>query len=192
MAKAEASNKIIIGPFRASYAFIWTPRPLKADDPPDKKPMYGVKCLIPKTDTATLAKLRAAIETARKLGLQKYEEGWGKKLNFKEPLRDADAEESEDPADKGCMFVNANSALMPGIVDRARQPIVDKTEIYSGVWLYAEISVYPYKHKSGGRGIAVALNHIMKYKDDEPLAGRGSAEDAFATLEVADTDDPDF
>lgn len=42
---------------------------------------------------------------------------------------------------------------------------------------------------NGNRGVACGLNNIMKYKDDERLGGRASAESDFADLDMEDDED---
>jgi hypothetical protein len=73
----------------------------------------------------------------------------------------------------------------PGIVDRNRKPIIDQDEVYSGVYAMVSLNFYPFD-KEGNKGVACGLNHIMKMKDGEPLAGRISVDDAFSGVEFTD------
>ena len=104
---------------------------------------------------------------------------------IKTPLRDGDTERPDDPAYAGCYFINANSSAAPGIVDADRQPILDRSEVYSGVYGRASISLYAF-NSNGNRGIACGLNNLQKIKDGEPLGGKSRAEDDFATEEDDD------
>ena len=52
---------------------------------------------------------------------------------LKTPLRDGDLERPDDAAYADSYFINANSASAPGIVDADRQPILERSEVYSGV-----------------------------------------------------------
>ena len=127
---------------------------------------------------------------------QDYEEGESKlKGNgkfvpaldtIKTPLRDGDKERPGDDAYKGCYFINANSATAPGIVDADRNPIMDRSEVYSGVYGRASINLYAF-NSNGNRGIACGLNNLQKIRDGEPLGGKPRAEDDFNTA-----DDDDF
>ena len=81
--------------------------------------------------------------------------------------------------------MNANSPHKPGIVDANRQEIIDTSELYSGIYGRASISFYAF-NSNGNKGIACGLNNLQKFRDGEPLGGRTSAEDDFAT------DDDDF
>ena len=177
--------KVITGPeTRWSYVNAWEPKSINGGTP-----KYSVSLIIPKSDTRTVEKINAAIKAA-------YEEGAGKlKGNGKSvppmaaiklPLRDGDIERPDDEAYAGCWFVNANNTAAPGIVDAERQPILDRSEVYSGVYGRASISFYAF-NSSGNKGIACSLNNLQKIADGEPLGGHASAEADFAT-----DDDDDF
>ena len=45
-------------------------------------------------------------------------------------------------------FINANSATAPGIVDADRQEIIDRSEVYSGVYGRASINLYAFNSKN--------------------------------------------
>jgi hypothetical protein len=100
--------------------------------------------------------------------------------SLKTPLRDGDAERPDDPAYADAYFINANSATAPGIVDASCDPILDRSEVYSGVYGRASVNFYAF-NSNGNRGIAVGLNNLQKLRDGEPLGGKSRAEDDFAT-----------
>ena len=58
-------------------------------------------------------------------------------------LRDGDTERPDDPAYANAYFINANSATAPGIVDADLQPILDRSEVYSGVYGRASVTFTP-------------------------------------------------
>ena len=170
-------NKVII-PCRFSFLHCWEP-----DSVNGSEPKYSVSAIIPKTDTQTIAKIKAAIESAKKDSLSK----WGGKLppNLKLPLRDGDIDRPEDEAYAGSYFVNANSRQAPQVVDKRVQPILDQSEVYSGC--YGQISVTFYGYNSNGnRGIAAGLGNIQKLKDGETLGGRMNAKEEFESVEDED------
>ena len=105
---------------------------------------------------------------------------------LKTPLRDGDVERPDDPAYANAYFINANSATAPGIVDADRNPSLSRSEVYSGVYGRASITLYAF-NSNGNKGIACGLNNLQKARDGEPLGGRASAESDFA-----DDDDDDF
>ena len=185
MAKFNNPTKVITGVnTRWSYVNAWEPKSINGG-----APKYSVSLIIPKSDTKTIEKIQAAIQAA-------YEEGQGKlKGNgksvpalsvLKTPLRDGDAERPDDEAYADSYFVNANSGTAPGIVDADRQPIIDRSEVYSGVYGRASINFYAF-NSNGNKGIACGLNNLQKIRDGEPLGGKSRTEDDFAT-----EDDDDF
>ena len=126
--------------------------------------------------------VKNAIQAAYEEGQSKLK-GNGKSVPaltaIKNPLRDGDAERPDDEAYKDSYFINANSTTAPGIVDAARNPIIEHSEVYSGVYGRASINFYAFNSNSN-RGIACGLNHLQKIADGEPLGGRSRAEDDFA------------
>lgn len=177
--------KVITGPStRWSFANVWEAKSINGGTP-----KFSVSLIVPKNDTKTVAKIKAAIEAAYREGEAKLK-GNGKTVPplsaIKTPLRDGDTERPDDPAYANAYFVNANSTTAPGIVDADRQPILERSEVYSGVYGRASINFYAY-NSSGNRGIACGLNNLQKIRDGEPLGGKSRAEDDFATA-----DDDDF
>lgn len=184
-AALRVPTKVITGIHtRWSYANVWDPKtPLGGGTP-----KYSVSLIIPKDDAATVSKIKAAIQAAYEEGQSKLK-GNGKSVPplsaIKNPLRDGDIERPDDAAYAGCYFVNANSTSKPGVVDADRQPIIERSEVYSGVYGRASINFYAY-NVNGNKGIACGLNNLQKIKDGEPLGGKASAESDFATEEDDD------
>ena len=182
-----STSKVITGPrTRWSYANIWEPKSINGG-----APKYSVSLIIPKDDIETVDKIKAAIKAAYAEGEGKLK-GNGKSVPpltaIKNPLRDGDAERPDDEAYANSYFVNANSSTKPGVVDADRQPILDSSELYSGIIGRASINFYAF-NSNGNRGIACGLNNIQKLSDGTPLGGHSRAEDDFADL---DDDDDDF
>ena len=182
--KINNPMKVITGPdTRWSYANVWEPKSINGGTP-----KYSVSLIIPKSDTKTIAKIEAAIEAAYKEGEAKLK-GNGKSVPalsvIKTPLRDGDMERPDDPAYANSYFVNANATSAPGIVDADRNPILTRSEVYSGVYGRASISFYAF-NSSGNKGIACGLNNLQKIRDGEPLGGKASAESDFASDEEDD------
>lgn len=179
--KVNNPMKVITGPnTRWSYANVWEAKSVNGGTP-----KFSVSLIIPKSDTATIAKIRAAIEAAYKEGEAKLK-GNGRSVPalsvLKTPLRDGDTERPDDEAYANAYFVNANSATAPGIVDADRQPILDRSEVYSGVYGRASINFYAF-NSNGNKGIACGLNNLQKIRDGEPLGGKSRPEDDFAEEE---------
>lgn len=179
--KVNNPMKVITGPdTRWSYANVWEAKSINGGTP-----KFSVSLIIPKSDTVTIAKIKAAIEAAYKEGEAKLK-GNGRSVPalsvLKTPLRDGDTERPDDEAYANAYFVNANSATAPGIVDADRQPILDTSEVYSGVYGRASINFYAF-NSNGNKGIACGLNNLQKIRDGEPLGGKSRAEDDFADEE---------
>ena len=170
--------KVITGPdTRWSYANVWEPKSINGG-----APKYSVSLIIPKSDTRTVAKIKAAIEAAYREGESKLK-GNGKSVPalsvIKTPLRDGDLERPDDAAYANAYFINANATSAPGIVDADLNPIMTRSEVYSGVYGRASITFYAF-NSSGNKGIACGLNNLQKMRDGEPLGGKASAESDFA------------
>ena len=157
------------------------------------KPKYSVSLIIPKSDTVTVNKIKAAIRAAYEEGQSKLK-GNGKVVPaldvLKTPLRDGDKERPGDDAYANSYFINANSTSKPGAVDAACNPILETSELYSGIIGRASINFYAF-NTNGNKGIACGLNNIQKLKDGTPLGGHSRAEDDFADLDD-DDDEDDF
>jgi len=183
MANFVNPTKVITGPrTRWSYANIWEAKSINGG-----APKFSVSLIIPKSDTKTVEAIKKAIKAAYDEGQTKLK-GNSKTVpsfeNIRKPLRDGDAERPDDKAYKDSYFVNANSSTAPGVVDAARNPILDRSEVYSGVYGRASINFYAY-NTNGNKGIACGLNNLQKISDGEPLGGKRRAEDDF-------DDDEDF
>lgn len=189
MSKAVNPTKVITGKHTVmSYLNVNEPKvPLGGGTP-----KYSVSLIIPKSDTATIEKIRAAIQAAYDEGQSKLK-GSSKFVpdleDLKTPLRDGDKDRKGDEAYKNSYFVNANSTTKPGVVDADRQPIIDSSELYSGIIGRASINFYAF-NSNGNKGIACGLNNIQKLADGTPLGGHSRAEDDFADLD--DDDDDSF
>lgn len=176
-------TKVITGVnTRWSYANVWDPKSINGG-----APKYSVSLIIPKSDTATVNKIKAAIQSAYEEGESKLK-GNGKSVPalsiIKTPLRDGDLERPDDAAYAGCYFVNANSATAPGIVDADRQPILDRSEVYSGVYGRASINFYAF-NSNGNKGIACGLNNFRRLRTESLLVERAVPR----TILLPDADD---
>lgn len=184
MKNENNSTKVITGVCRFSYLYALNPHTVEDG----QTPRYSVSIIIPKSDTATIAKIKAAILAAYEDGESKLT-GKGKKCpkleTLKLPLRDGDEERPEDEIYKDSYFINASNIHKPGIVDKFCKPITDENEIYSGMYGRASVVFYAF-NKAGNKGIACGLNNLMKTADGERLSGIVSAETDFA--EFAETE----
>lgn len=172
------STTITTGKVRLSYVKVFTP----AAAPGSDTLKYSVSVLIDKKDTATLSKVKAAIDEAKKDGATKY---WGGKVpaNLKTPLRDGDVDRPDDAAYAGKYFFNCSSTRKPGVVDAELNAILDPEEVYSGCYGRVNVNFYAF-NRDVNRGIAVGLNHVQKLEDGERLGGGApTLEAAFSDME---------
>lgn len=175
---------VVFGPCRLSYTHLFT-KYSPDGDPENGK--YMTTVLIPKSEKETIKALQGAIEAAKKSGIvSKWDGKEPKKLDL--PLRDGDTDKEDDDVYAGNFFVNAKCTTRPGVVDKKRVPIVDEEEMYSGVWAVVSVTFFPY-NVSGNKGVACGLNNVMKFKDDERLGGRTSAESDFSDVDMEDDED---
>lgn len=180
-------TKVITGKCRASYANLNEARSIAGG-----KPKYSVSIIIPKSDTETLKKIETAIQAAYVEGENKLK-GNGKTVpplaSLKTPLRDSDIDRSHDESYADSYFINANSDTAPGLVDKDRNPILERSEIYSGIYARFSINFYAY-NTNGNQGIACGLNNVQKLSDGPPLGGKSNTSDDFAS--DFEDDDNDF
>ena len=176
----KGNGQVIFGPCRLSYTHLfdkYTP-----EGGGDGKYMTNV--IIPKDEKKTVNAINTAIEEAKKAGIVGK---WGgkepKKLEM--PLHDGD--EKDDEVYEGAYYVNAKSSTRPGVCDKHKVAITDEDEVYSGMWAYVSVTFYAYD-VNGNKGIACGLNNVMKFKDDERLGGRVSAEKDFEAFGDDDED----
>lgn len=180
-------TKVITGKVRFSYLAVFKPKTIEGSE----EAKYSVSLIIPKSDKATIKRIKDAIKAAAEQG--KASKFGGKiPANLKHPLRDGDEDRPDDEAYADSYFVNASSVTKPGVVDKNLNPIIDEEELYSGCYGRASINFFAF-NSNGNRGIAAGLNNLQKLADGESLGGRQSAEADFSGLDdVEDEDDGDI
>ena len=175
-------TKVVTGVVRLSYANVWEPKSINGG-----AEKYSVSLIIPKADTKTLGAIQKAIDAAIDEGRGKFGGKVPSKATLKLPLRDGDVDRPDDEAYTNCYFVNANSSSAPEIVNKSLNPVLNRSEVYSGVYARVSINFYAF-NSNGNRGIACGLGNIQKVRDGEPLGGKTSAVDDF----TSDYDGDDF
>ena len=179
---ANSKTKVITGVVRLSYANVWEPKSINGG-----AEKYSVSLIIPKNDTKTVAAINAAIDAAIEEGIGKFGGKKPARGSLKLPLRDGDTER-DDEAYKDSWFLNANSITAPQIVDSHVQPILDRSEVYSGCYARVSLSFYAF-NSNGNRGVACGLGNIQKVRDGEPLGNRSTAADDFSAFDAAEDSD---
>ena len=175
--KKISDTQVRLGLVRFAYLHIFEPR--RNQDGTTGK--YECVCIIPKTDTKTVAMFNEALEAAKQEGIASK---WGGKLprNFDAGLRDGD--EKEDPAFEGCWYFNAKSNRKPGVrvlEEGEVLEVLENDDFYSGCYGAVVVNLFPYS-KGGNNGVGVGLNNLIKIEDGERLSGGRTAEQDFGDL----------
>lgn len=176
-ANTAKPTSVVTGETRFSYAHVWKPSAMNEGD----EPKYSVSILISKSDTKTLARVKAAIDAATEDGISSK---WGgkKPAKFLHPLRDGDEEKSDDPTYANCYFISAKSKNKPTIYNRTSNGdlvvMTDEDDFYSGCYGLAKLNFFPFDNKS--KGVACGLNGLVKTRDGEALDGAKVSADDFA------------
>lgn len=149
---------------------------------PGQDPKYSTTILVPKSDIATKQRIDAAINTAIETGIK---DKWG---GFRPPILaipvyDGDGVRPSDGMPfgqecKGHWVFTASSKQPIAVVDANLNPIINQSEVYSGIYARVAVTFFPY-NSNGKKGIGCGLGPVQKLEDGEPLGGGISAEQAF-------------
>ena len=176
---------------RLSYVNVFKPY----SNNPDLPPKYSTTILLPKSDLTSKQRLDAAIQAASQKGLNEKWNGVMPPI-VDNPIHDGDGVKRDGTPFgdecKGCWVftASANADRQPQIVDQNVQPILNQSEIYSGVYANVAINVFPYLH-TGKKGVGFGLTHIQKVRDGEVLGGAPvSADKLFTALGGASNPNP--
>lgn len=176
--------------FRGSFVSLVKPRAFEEG----KEPTYQITIVLPKKDPATkkfiaefLAAVKAASTAAHGVAIEP------KKLKHF-PIQDGDTKDIENFV--GCYVIRASSRFKPSAVDKTGDKLETEDELYSGAWYRCKISVWGWKHTTGGKGVSVSVDSVLKTRDDDRFGGGSNAADDFADdLEegggAGDSDDDD-
>lgn len=170
MSNQPNPTRVVTGEVRLSYVNLLKPR----ENQFGGEPKYSVTILVPKSDVTTKQRIDAAIEAAKQLGKQK----WNGVIPpmIATPVHDGDGVKPNDGMPygeecKGHWVINATSSAdqPPKIVDVNLNPILDPTEVYSG--MYARIAVnFGAYAAQGKKGIGCYIStNVQKTRDGEPL-----------------------
>ena len=185
---------VVTGKVRLSYEHIMKPYANKQNDP-NAVPKYSVTVLVPKSDKATKARIDAGIRAALEKGVKNKMFREGVPLEkLPTPIYDGDGYGAEGytPFGAECkgMWVftaSCSQERKPDVGDLNGNPIIDASEIYSGIWARVSVDFYPYAVPTR-QGIGCGLCNVQKVADDTPLgAARTTAADDFGM-----TGDEDF
>lgn len=167
----ELTN-VTTGEVRLSYVHLF--KPYAAMQGQEEK--YSCTVLVPKTDVDTMGRIQAAIEEAKRKGTA---DKWGGVCPpiVPTPVYDGDGVRPSDgmafgPECKGHWVFTASAKVdyPPEIVDKLGNPIINQSEIYSGIYGRVNVTFFPYAF-GGKKGIGCGLGPVQKLRDGEALGG---------------------
>ena len=170
---------ITITGVRFSYCNLFQPK--APYNNPQGEPKYSCTVLVPKTNTAAKAAIDQAVAAAIEAGVSAKWSG----IRPPQPaicVHDGDGPRPSDGSAfgeecRGCWVFTASSKQAPFVVDAQVQPIIDPTQVYSGMWGNVNVNFFAY-NSAGKKGIGCGLNGVQKTGDGDPLGSRVTAQEA--------------
>lgn len=156
---------------RISYEHLLKPY---ANDPA-AEPKYSATILLDKGDIEGKKRLDAAIAEATEMARIGKWAGVVPPI-VPNPVHDGDGVRQDGsaygPECKGCWVLTASSKQdrPPQVVDRRLNPIIDATQVYSGMYANISLNLFAYVYQ-GKKGIGCGLGPVQKVADGEPLGG---------------------
>ena len=167
----ELTN-VTTGEVRLSYVHLFKPYAFQ----PGQEEKFSCTILIPKSDTETMARINNAIAAATEKGVSDNWNGVRPPV-IPNPVYDGDGVRPSDgmafgPECRGhyVLTASAKADYPPEVVDAQLNPVINQSEIYSGIYARVNISFFPYAF-GGKKGIGCGLGPVQKTRDGEPLGG---------------------
>lgn len=163
---------VTTGEVRFSFCHLFKPYAYQ----PGQEEKYQVTVLVPKTDTATMQRISDAIEAAKQRGIADKWNGQCPPI-LNTPVYDGDGVRPSDgmPFGDECkghwvFTASAKVDYPPEVVDKMGNPIINQSEVYSGMYGRVNITFFPYMF-GGKKGIGCGLGPVQKLRDGEALGG---------------------
>jgi hypothetical protein len=160
------STRVVTGKVRFVYCSVMSARKNEMNG----KDEFSTQVLVPKTDTETVAALKAAAKEA-------LTAKFGDKIpkNVRNPMRDGDIETKTDGSAlgkeyAGHFFFNTKSTNKPGAVDANGADLLGSNDIASGDYGRVSLNAYAYS-QAGNNGVSFGLNNVMLVAKGESLGG---------------------
>lgn len=180
MAIGDMTN-VTTGEVRLSFVHLFKPYAFEQG----QEAKFSTTILLPKSDVATKARIDAAIEAAKQKGAQGNWNGVVPPV-VPTPIWDGDGVKQDGtpfgPECKGHWVFTARSSAdyPPEVVDAQLNPIINQSEMYSGVYAQVNVNFYAYTF-AGKKGIGCSLGPVKKVRDGEALGGTApKAADVFS------------
>ncbi len=164
-------TRVVTGEVRFSFVNLLKPRAMQQGG----EEKYSVVILLPKSDVATKQRIDAAIEAAKQVGKSKTWNGVIPPM-VAIPIHDGDGVKPSDgmPFGEECkghwvFSASTKADQPPKVVDANTNPIINPTEVYSGMYGRIAVNFGPYSF-SGKKGIGCYIStNVQKTRDGEPL-----------------------
>lgn len=168
----ENLTNVTTGKVRLSYVHLFKPYAAMVG----QEEKYSCTILVPKTDTDTMNRINAAIEAAKQRGISEKWNGQCPPI-VPTPVYNGDGVRPSDgmafgPECKGHWVFTASAKVdyQPEVVDLNLNPIINQSEVYSGMYAKVNVTFYPYAF-GGKKGIGCGLGPVQKVADGESLGG---------------------
>lgn len=180
-------TNVTTGEARLSYVHLFKPYAHL----PGAEEKFSCTILVPKSDTATKARIDTAIEAAKQKGISGKWNGVCPPI-VPTPVHDGDGVRPSDGMPfgaecKGHWVFTANTSVdyPPEVVGQNGNPMINQSEMYSGVYAMVNVEFFPYMF-GGKKGIGCSLGPVKKVRDGEPLGGSApTAAQAFGAPQPA-------
>ena len=164
--KGQYTGDYLTGPVRIAFDSLFElPKP--TEDVPN--PKYGASLLF--TPYANFQPLYDAYyEICAREFPEYYDQASGQYAGLYSPFRDQREKMKFGGFTPGCIFITSTSKFKPPVVDIRRNPIVDPSKVYPGVWAICAVNPYAFKDKRK-KGVAFGLQSVMIIGDDTKFGG---------------------
>ena len=173
------TTKVVTNRVRFSYLNVFAPRLNDLSG----KTEFSTQVLVPKSDTATVNALKAALTAALKAKF-----GDKKPAGIKNPLKDGDAPVAEGGKELGPEYAGhyyfsckCSADKPPQVVDHEGQALMSAKDFVSGDFGRVSVTAFAYDVKVN-KGVSFWLNNVqMLEKGDSLGGGATTAADDFGT-----------
>lgn len=187
MAEKFKNPIVQVNNVRLSYPYLWTPRPLDSDDPPDKKMKFEATAILDKVrNAADIKRVQAAIMEARKNPVLKNRPPKSTCLRSGD---DTPERAEAEGLGAGTMTVGARSRRKPAVVDRRLNLVTEESGmIYAGCRVNMRFEVYAMVHPKSGPLIAAELRSVQFVANDKAFGEGGPIDGAKEFSDMGDAD----
>lgn len=158
------TGDIVTGPVRLAFDNLFT-LPQVTDKM--QNPKFGAALLF-----TPLADMTIFYEEYYRVAALEFASHWNgtEYVGLHSPFRDQREKSNFNGFTPGCIFISATSKYKPPVVDIRKNPIVDVSKVYAGVWAICGVNTYAYKDPRK-KGIAFGLQSVMIIGDDQRFGG---------------------